>query len=702
MRHLFLLITLLCASLAWGQQHTVNAVVGDSSWYHLQPKKDLSSATENERISTHLRYVLSMLRSKTIENVEASDTRKEALNLLEDYIALEAFPCNFALSESRRPCFIDDSGNICAVGYLLEQTAGRAEAERINSLYQYDFIADMKDAGLKAWQESVGLSMRELAMIQPAYGPPTTWTYYRDEKNEKIGIKNRFTHEPITKAIYDHLDFSYQRPMYSDAGSGENLTGIAMIAGKWGAISTTGASIVPLEYDTIFWVKKGTELMGNVAMGADRTKHLQAYLNKELQVFDYAGKSVFSIHSAKVAFQSKDLFILEVNGKQKFWHAAKRSFIGKSYSQIAPTYPRQPAGFIVTDQLQGFANTEGIERIPCTYDRFDALGEQYWICTKGTERKLHFADGTPVGLPAISWASFLEHEKPDKLHIQIGNLHGVYQVSSKRWLLDVEYDKLVAFSKNDQIWVHKGPFQGYFNLEGEVQAPPIYDLVNPTGTGFMVKKEGKMGLLRKKDQWTYPLEYDTIVQIGPYPFKVFALQKAGTWRLMKDDQTAFSSQHFSSFARLGGNRLMVGIGADKHWAQLESNGITVNTDFSFSSFTYGVQYTLIYGKQGKYGLWNQRAKDWYTTGKVTDPIFDQVMDHDFKNSGVFPVKYQGKYGVIDLEGRFVIEATFSAIDYSSSSVIYLKADDGWYAYYVGHELKKQSERTNQLLDSRNK
>lgn len=700
MKNFFLWSCLFLATFSFGQQTSINALIGDTSWYVLHPQQCITTATETQRISTHLSYVVVQLKKNSKATQNNSPKRIQAIALLEKYIELGAYPCEFDHSPTRRPCFIDHAGNICAVGYLLEQTAGRDAAERINERYQYALITEMNDPGLRDWQQSIGLSMRELAMIQPAYGPPTSWTYYKDESNGKVGLKNRFTNDPITKAIYDHLHFNYNRPMYSSSSSGENLTGIAMIGGKWGAISTSGASIIPLEYDTLYWVRQGSEMAGNVTLGADRTQYLQAYLGKELRVFDYTGHQVFSMPQAQAIFQSDGLFIISLNGKQRFWNAANRSLVGKTYLHIVPTYPGQPPGFIVTNKLQGLASGDGVELIPCQYDRLEALSVHYWLCQTGTQRELFFPDGTQVALEPFSIATFLEHDKPNKLNVQIGNLHGLYEVSSKRWLLDVAFDEITAFTKRQKIWVTKGGYHGYFTLEGETVVPPIYDYVNPVAKGFVVRKDGKMGILLKQEEWIYPLEYDSIVTLGPYPSKLFALQKEGVWKLVKEDKSAFIDQTFSSFATIGGHDLVVGIQGNLHWAKLQANSITINTEVAFSSFAYGVQYTMVYCENGKYGLWERKNEDWPFTGQQTPALFDEIIDHPLKNQGVFPVKYQGKYGIIDLTGTFVVPAIYSHIDYSSDSHLYVKGAEGWYSFQSGNTLSKESTYVGEKLDAR--
>jgi hypothetical protein len=77
----------------------------------------------------------------------------------------------------RKPCFIDAKGNLCAVGYLIEQSVGRGVAEQINARYQYEYLMDMEWNVIDEWIASSGLTKLECAMIQPSYGPTPTENY---------------------------------------------------------------------------------------------------------------------------------------------------------------------------------------------------------------------------------------------------------------------------------------------------------------------------------------------------------------------------------------------------------------------------------------------------------------------------------------------------------------------------------------------
>jgi hypothetical protein len=154
-------------------EQTVNAVIGDISYIQTFGHQPTKETDETTRIQTHLKYVEKLLRNKVISSLTAKqkENRKKMLDLLNEYWTAGVFPKNFDYPDQRIPCFIDKNGNICAVGYLIEQTASRQVAEEINSKFKYEYLLAMNDPKIDSWVQASGLTKEECAMIQPAYGP---------------------------------------------------------------------------------------------------------------------------------------------------------------------------------------------------------------------------------------------------------------------------------------------------------------------------------------------------------------------------------------------------------------------------------------------------------------------------------------------------------------------------------------------------
>ncbi len=192
------LILLTFFSITWAglsqPLQTVNAVLNDESYVAVFGNQPGSDADEKLRIRTHLYYVGSLLRNTSSDHLSYEQwmNRMKILGMLQQYNEAGNFPVNRDYPGERKPCFIDADGNICAVGYLIEQTKGREMAEAINAKYKYDLLLDMDEPAIAAWAEEFGLTLEECAMIQPVYGPlPDPGTSYADIRTG-YGISSSF------------------------------------------------------------------------------------------------------------------------------------------------------------------------------------------------------------------------------------------------------------------------------------------------------------------------------------------------------------------------------------------------------------------------------------------------------------------------------------------------------------------------------
>jgi len=155
---------------------TMNAVVGDAGlkWkFGCAPMTDLMGlASEKERVTAHLEFALDKLRRKTNEPI--SETRSKSLSALSEYISTGSFPHHEdATAKDRRlPCFIDSTGIPCAVAHLMQVSGHGDLAREINSRHKHstiDQIGRDMNAKLVSWQTQSGLTVGELALIQPTY-----------------------------------------------------------------------------------------------------------------------------------------------------------------------------------------------------------------------------------------------------------------------------------------------------------------------------------------------------------------------------------------------------------------------------------------------------------------------------------------------------------------------------------------------------
>ncbi len=145
----------------------VNPLLGDC---------DRVFSSENERVQTHLRAVADRLGRVDDSSLTPAlrEARHRNLQRLREYASAAVFPTHTPGAQGRVPNFLDHRGNVCAVGYLVEQDLGRATVVDIASEYQFEYVPYIDSPALSSWQSHSGLSLLELAMIQPSYGelPP--------------------------------------------------------------------------------------------------------------------------------------------------------------------------------------------------------------------------------------------------------------------------------------------------------------------------------------------------------------------------------------------------------------------------------------------------------------------------------------------------------------------------------------------------
>lgn len=173
---IFVFFSLVFSSCAYQEAKTqqndysqkLNPLIGNAGLSLFQ-QDEKSKLSELQKVKAHLTFVHDYLVEKS-QNYPYQIKKKRIalLNVLAAYIEAESFPENVKYP-GRRPCFIDNNGTFCAVGYLVKETAGEALALKINERHQYSYIYDMDLAELDEWIANSGFSKTEIAMIQPAY-----------------------------------------------------------------------------------------------------------------------------------------------------------------------------------------------------------------------------------------------------------------------------------------------------------------------------------------------------------------------------------------------------------------------------------------------------------------------------------------------------------------------------------------------------
>ena len=170
-----LLVLLALAATTWATPYRdgANHHLGDDSFVAKFGRAPTPRDPEPVRMHVHLEYVRALLAAAPATRPDLEPRRAELLRYLGDYIAAGITPENSYVAH-RSPVFIDARGNLCAVGYLIERSAGRDLPERIAAAHRLDYLEDIAAAmpEVADWVATSGFTLTELASIQPGYNGP--------------------------------------------------------------------------------------------------------------------------------------------------------------------------------------------------------------------------------------------------------------------------------------------------------------------------------------------------------------------------------------------------------------------------------------------------------------------------------------------------------------------------------------------------
>ncbi len=163
-----------------GLREGANHHTGDDSFVAQFGRAPRPDDDEKVRMRVHFKAVRAWLASRPATRPELKAKRAQLLGYLDEYIAKGITPKNIDLAW-RTPVFIDNEQTICAVGYLIERSAGRALPEKIAATHRFSYIEDIAKVmpEVEAWVAASGLTLDEIASIQPGYEGPEIDQYQR-------------------------------------------------------------------------------------------------------------------------------------------------------------------------------------------------------------------------------------------------------------------------------------------------------------------------------------------------------------------------------------------------------------------------------------------------------------------------------------------------------------------------------------------
>jgi WG containing repeat len=240
-----------------------------------------------------------------------------------------------------------------------------------------------------------------------------------------------------------------------------------------------------------------------------------------------------------------------------------------------------------------------------------------------------------------------------------------YGVVNDKGLLVVpaQYDQLVAMTNTKQKeWlVKKNGVWGLRNDSKEIW-PETYEWVYPSGNGlFKVKKEGKFGVVNYTRQNQGEISYDTISTSNPeFPAVV---GKSGKKGLLQSNGVLITPAKYDSIVYCGASQFKAYSG--KTISLIKPSGEALKT--KWKELGYWNDGLISFQVKDKWGFSNSSMEE------LIIPTFDAV---GFFYKGLAPATLNGKTGVINKSGKWIVEADYSGFRQDVSSKVIILMKDG--------------------------
>jgi hypothetical protein len=145
------------------------------------------------RVSGHLAYVESLLRMRSTQHLsETQRTNRELLlDLLVVYASGRSYPQGLFQKGDDRPCYVDEEGVFCPVGFLLARTAGQQFAQAVCAAQSAEALTPTQRDRLDQWISYSGFTDQELSLIQPRF-PAIMSERFKPSDAEIKGVHPQF------------------------------------------------------------------------------------------------------------------------------------------------------------------------------------------------------------------------------------------------------------------------------------------------------------------------------------------------------------------------------------------------------------------------------------------------------------------------------------------------------------------------------
>lgn len=420
---------------------------------------------------------------------------------------------------------------------------------------------------------------------------------------------------------------------------------------------------IPCEYDSV-----RIDLGGDFIMVSKDNKF---GLYKKENDFSY--KLLFAPEYDKIEYSSGDVFSLTKDNQTSIYTSQGTKQFEQSYSEIWNTSGEQGFSVKTEDGYWGFISKNGEWIIPPQYDKLIPLEtDTAFLVDKDGRLDVIDLSGNSV----IPSEMRVEKDETGYPYIYVANqdytLHGVMDLSGNI-VVPLGYTFFQFYPSSEQSAAYfiardTDSKCSVLSSNGDILLSDLpYESIQPTADNhFIVKQNGKYGLMRLDGSLSIPIDYDSVS--FPYDYDKGLVYKNGTFFISDLDgnitQAKANVDHAIEFAYTYKNGILR-VSKESQYGYMDLNGeLTVPLSYEYADLD--IYYDLILVKKdNKFGYIDKN-------NNIKIP-FDFSLASNFQ-SGYALVAKDDKMGIIDTTGQLVVPYQFeiSPIVSEENQIIHLQ------------------------------
>lgn len=390
---------------------------------------------------------------------------------------------------------------------------------------------------------------------------------------------------------------------------------IVKSGGKYGVIDILGKEVIPIQYDSLFWMNGWYKVKKNSFIGA----------------LDQSGSMILPIKFNDVSKSYPRDFVVKQHNKYGVVDSLGREVLPLDYDAIDYIYRGHK---VKQNKKYGVLDSNWATLVPINYDSIESDYPGYIIKLNGLYGVLDSSWHEIISpqFDAIKW------DHPGYI-VKKNKLVGRYSKSGTEICAPI-YSVIKEVYPN--FLVKQNGKYGYIDTLGKILIPSKYDSIYESYPGFRVIQNGRIGMYSKSGIQLMPAIYDSIRRDYPNYWVIYN----GKWGVLDSNGSQIVKVKYDTIIEKHPGYLVKQNGK---YGKLSSAGdelISVKYDTIVSTYP-GYQVIV----DGKYGKLDSLGNE------VIEPKFDTIFN---AYPGYF-VKLNGRYGLFDKIGKEIIAPKYDTI-----------------------------------------